>query len=107
MIGYYGFVGIPCLPYRDMEQTNLDWLVTQVKSLSDQSDAIAQLTQDMRAVERQVATNTNTINTLYGRVQNLEAKALPTVTDADNGKVLQVVSGAWTAVNLDGNNISY
>ena len=35
-------------------------------------------------------------------------KELPTVTATDNGKILQVVNGAWAAVAItDGNNVAY
>lgn len=34
--------------------------------------------------------------------------ALPTVTEEDDGKILQVVSGAWAAVSItDGNTVAY
>ena len=34
--------------------------------------------------------------------------ALPTVSTADNGKMLQVVDGAWSAVTItDGNEVAY
>ena len=33
---------------------------------------------------------------------------LPTVTTEDNGKMLQVVDGAWSAVTItDGNEVAY
>ena len=33
---------------------------------------------------------------------------LPTVTEADDGKILQVVGGVWSAVTItDGNNVAY
>lgn len=36
------------------------------------------------------------------------AKELPTVTTADDGKLLQVVGGKWSAVAItDGNNVAY
>lgn len=36
------------------------------------------------------------------------AKSVPTVTTSDNGKLLQVVNGAWAAVAItDGNNVAY
>jgi hypothetical protein len=35
-----------------------------------------------------------------GRSVPADAVFLPTVTASDNGKVLRVVNGAWTAVNL-------
>lgn len=36
------------------------------------------------------------------------AKTLPTVTTSDNGKLLQVVDGAWSAVTItDGNEVAY
>lgn len=35
-------------------------------------------------------------------------KELPTVTAADDGKILQVVGGQWAAVAItDGNNVAY
>lgn len=34
--------------------------------------------------------------------------ALPVVTSADNGKMLQVVDGAWSTVSItDGNEVAY
>lgn len=46
----------------------------------------------------QNSTNLVTSGGVYTALQN--AGGLPTVTSADNGKVLMVVSGAWTAANL-------
>lgn len=42
------------------------------------------------------------LDTLETRVDNLPV--LPEVTDVDDGKLLQVVNGNWSAVDLDGNN---
>ena len=40
--------------------------------------------------------------------EKVQAKIPPEVTDADDGKVLMVVDGAWTAAELpDGTNIEY
>ena len=37
-----------------------------------------------------------------------EEPTLPAVTDEDNGKLLQVVDGVWTAVAItDGNEVAY
>lgn len=37
-----------------------------------------------------------------------EGESLPTVTTEDNGKMLQVVDGAWAAVTItDGNEVAY
>ena len=38
----------------------------------------------------------------------LDDVALPTVSTADNGKMLQVVDGEWSAVTItDGNEVAY
>ena len=38
----------------------------------------------------------------------LNEVALPTVSTADNGKMLQVVDGEWSAVTItDGNEVAY
>ena len=43
---------------------------------------------------------------MIGKV--LDEVALPTVTTGDNGKMLQVVDGAWAAVTItDGNEVAY
>lgn len=34
----------------------------------------------------------------------ISEKTLPEVSDADDGKMLQVVSGEWAVVDLDGND---
>ena len=37
-----------------------------------------------------------------------EGEGLPAVTKEDNGKMLQVVDGAWSAVTItDGNEVAY
>lgn len=37
-----------------------------------------------------------------------DREILPPVTTADNGKMLQVVDGAWSAVTItDGNEVAY
>lgn len=41
-------------------------------------------------------------------IQLLATKMLPDVTDTDNGKLLQVVDGAWAAVAItNGNEVAY
>ena len=43
-----------------------------------------------------------------GNGNNSSTSSLPTVTEADNGKILQVVNGEWTLVEvLDGNKVAY
>lgn len=43
---------------------------------------------------------------MIGRM--LDNVALPTVSTADNGKMLQVVDGEWSAVTItDGNEVAY
>ena len=54
-------------------------------------------------------TNIKTVNgtSLLGS-GNISTAELPTVTTSDNGKVLQVVSGAWTAASLpSANGVSF
>ena len=53
-------------------------------------------------------TNIKTINntSLLGS-GNIAIPALPSVTSSDNGKVLSVVNGAWTAASPSGSSVSY
>jgi len=92
--------GFHFAPYTDFQQKNLDWIIKRLGELSDQSSAIISLQQRMTSLEQRVTLIENWRNTI---MDNL----LPDVGSGDNGKILQVVSGAWTAVNLDGNNILY
>ena len=39
-------------------------------------------------------------STAYARGDYIHQKELPSVTTADNGKFLQVVNGAWAAVEI-------
>lgn len=92
--------GFHFAPYTDFQQKNLDWIIKRLGELSDQSSAIISLQQRMTSLEQRVTLIENWRNTI---MDNL----LPDVGSGDNGKILQVVSGAWAAVNLDGNNIQY
>lgn len=92
--------GFHFAPYTDFQQKNLDWIIKRLGELSDQSSAIISLQQRVTSLEQRVTLIENWRNTI---MDNL----LPDVESGDNGKILQVVSGAWTAVNLDGNNIQY
>lgn len=94
-------------PYTDYQQKNLDWIIHRLKELDGIDATVTDLADDFGSLQTIVTGLSNTVNTLVGRVQTLESKALPTVTAADNGKLLQVVSGAWTAVLLDGNDDLY
>lgn len=99
--------GFHFAPYTNFQQKNLDWIIHRLKELDGLDSTVTELAHDFGVLQTIVTGLSNTVNTLVGRVGNLETKALPTVTAADNGKILQVVSGAWAAVNLDGNNIQY
>ena len=44
--------------------------------------------------------NLTAVNNLSARVTTLENNKLPTVSTNDNGKILQVASGKWTAQTL-------
>lgn len=47
-----------------------------------------------------ISTNADMINAIATHVSGGGAAELPTVTTADNGKVLTVVSGEWAAAAL-------
>ena len=99
--------GFHFAPYTDYQQKNLDWIIHRLKELDGLDSTVEEISSEFGTLQTIVTGLSNTVNTLMGRVQNLEAKALPAVTAADNGKLLQVVSGAWTAVLLDGNDDLY
>lgn len=99
--------GFHFAPYTDFQQKNLDWIIHRLKELDGLDSTVTELAHDFGTLQTIVTGLSNTVNMLVGRVGNLETKALPTVTAADNGKVLQVVNGVWTAVDLDGNRIYY
>lgn len=92
--------GFHFAPYTDFQQKNLDWIIKRLGELSDQSDAVSSLLTRVTSLEQRVTYLENWRNTI---MDNL----LPDVGADDNGKILQVVSGVWTAVDLDANNISY
>ena len=48
------------------------------------------------------------LDSINEALDDLKNKVLPTITTADNGKLLQVVDGAWTAVSItNGNEVAY
>lgn len=63
------------------------------------NEAAAQAAATAAAEAKEIAENAaNTAGT----------KELPTVTESDDGKLLQVVGGKWSAVAItDGNNVAY
>lgn len=92
--------GFHFAPYTDFQQKNLDWIIKRLGELSDQSAAVSSLLTRVTSLEQRVTYLENWRNTI---MDNL----LPDVGAGDNGKILQVVGGVWTAVDLDANNISY
>lgn len=48
------------------------------------------------------------VNELSANVEEVKENILPTVSNADNGKILAVVNGIWTAVSLiNSEEVSY
>ena len=41
---------------------------------------------------------------IEAEIAEISSNVLPDVTSEDDGKLLQVVNGSWTVVDLDGNN---
>lgn len=88
------------VPYTDFQQKNLDWIIKRLGELTDQASNISSLLTRVTSLEQRVTNLENWRNTI---MDNL----LPDVGAGDNGKILQVVSGVWTAVDLDANNVNY
>lgn len=71
--------------------------------------AIAEATATAGAAIESVAATAEEAKEIANAAANTAgAKELPTVTAADDGKLLQVVGGKWSAVAItDGNNVAY
>ena len=73
------------------------------------SNAVYSLNQLVNTVGMNAANLSNSLSyNIVPRLEQLENNTIPIVTTSDNGKFLQVVNGAWTAVSItNGNEVAY